>query len=102
MNTFRCKFCSAVWRKMKSKAFTLLELLLVITILGIVIAMIAPTLARCVRHAMRIADAVQYEKMNQLDTFANAERESEEALLYWTTNGVTPVTYETLATTQAR
>ena len=43
---------------MKSKAFTLLELLLVITILGIVIAMIAPTLARCVRHTMRIADAV--------------------------------------------
>jgi len=87
---------------MKSKAFTLIELLLTITILGIVIAILVPTLARCVRHAKRIADAVQYEKMNQIDIFANAERESEEALLYWTTNGVTPVTYETLATTQTR
>ena len=87
---------------MKTKAFTLLELLLTITILGIVIAMLVPTLARSVRHAMRVADAVQYEKMNQVEVFVNAERESEEALLYWTTNGVTPVTYETLATTQAR
>lgn len=87
---------------MKTKAFTLFELLLAITILGIVSAMLAPTLARSVRHAKRIADAVQYEKMNQIETFANAERESEEALLYWTTNGVTPVTYETLATTQTR
>ena len=87
---------------MKSKAFTLIELLLTITTLGIVIVMLVPTLARCLRHAKRVADAVQYEKMNQIDIFANAERESEEALLYWTTNGVTPVTYETLATTQAR
>lgn len=87
---------------MKSKAFTLLELLLAVTIIGIVIAVLLPTLARCVRHAKRVADAVQYEKMNQVDVFANAERESEEALLYWTTNGVTPVTYETLATTQTR
>jgi len=87
---------------MNSKAFTLLELLLSLTILGIVSALLAPTLARSVRHAKRIADAVQYEKMNQIDTFVNAERESEEALLYWTTNGVLPVTYETLATTQTR
>lgn len=87
---------------MKTKAFTLLELLLTITVLVIVSALLAPTLARSVRHAKRIADAVQYEKMNQIETFANAERESEEALLYWTTNGVTPVTYETLATTQTR
>ena len=86
----------------EKSGFTLIELLLAITILGIVIVMLVPTLARCVRHAKRVADAVQYEKMNQVDVFANAERESEEALLYWTTNGVTPVTYETLATTQAR
>ena len=86
----------------EKSGFTLIELLLAITILGIVIVMLVPTLARCVRHANRVADAVQYEKMNQVDVFANAERESEEALLYWTTNGVTPVTYETLATTQAR
>ena len=86
----------------EKSGFTLIELLLAITILGIVIVMLVQTLARSVRHAMRVADAVQYEKMNQVDVFANAERESEEALLYWTTNGVIPVTYETLATTQAR
>ena len=86
----------------EKSGFTLIELLLAITILGIVIVMLVQTLARSVRHAMRVADAVQYEKMNQVEVFVNAERESEEALLYWTTNGVTPVTYETLATTQTR